>query len=671
MLLEKLVLCDVGTFRGEHTFDLHPRIKSGQSRTVVLFGGLNGAGKTTLLNSIRHALYGRQALDVSVTQKGYEEHLRGMINDGLGQLVKPANAHVDLHFTYSRLGKRVRYKVTRSWTTRGNAVEETLTVTQDDDVKPLLEGDGAQAFLSQLIPAGVSQFFFFDGEKIAALAKDDSDEVLADAIRRLLGLDMADRLRSDLSVFLRARRAENQRSDVTQELAEMYAEVAATKASIKTDEATLESFAKPLRDAKEEVERRKGILTDQGGFWAVNRKSLDLQLDHLATKRATLEDQVREQLGGISVFGLAPKLCKALLEQTDRERRIEDERQAFQAVTREAEKLKDLLSRALAKSELKATASSCVDDWIAEISSRSSQDRSPTHGISGSDAATLVNGLQRQLPTELARIRSNSEQLGQTTAEVTSIQDQLAYAPSDESIQESFKGYQDATQRVAELEMTARVQLENIRLRISSLILLFRKIKKLEEQAEKSGVASKAELLADRVQTMITDFKVAAAEAKCKTLERYFVAAFRRLARKEDIVDHAIIDPSTFSVTLVDKHGTSTPKQRLSSGEKQIFAIAMLEALAKTSGRNLPIIIDTPLGRLDSKHRARLVESYFPTASHQVLVLSTDTEVDQVFYDGLRSSISHAFHLAFDEAEGCTQVTEGYFWKHKELKNAA
>jgi DNA sulfur modification protein DndD len=149
------------------------------------------------------------------------------------------------------------------------------------------------------------------------------------------------------------------------------------------------------------------------------------------------------------------------------------------------------------------------------------------------------------------------------------------------------------------------------------------------------------------------------------------VAAFRRLARKEDIVDHAIIDPSTFSVTLVDKHGTSTPKQRLSSGEKQIFAIAMLEALAKTSGRNLPIIIDTPLGRLDSKHRARLVESYFPTASHQVLVLSTDTEVDQVFYDGLRSSISHAFHLAFDEAEGCTQVTEGYFWKHKELKNAA
>ena len=97
----------------------------------------------------------------------------------------------------------------------------------------------------------------------------------------------------------------------------------------------------------------------------------------------------------------------------------------------------------------------------------------------------------------------------------------------------------------------------------------------------------------------------------------------------------------------------------------------MLEALGKASGRSLPIIIDTPLGRLDSKHREKLVESYFPRASHQVIVLSTDTEVDQRFYDGLRPSVSHAFHLKFDQAERSTAAEEGYFWKTKELANAA
>jgi DNA sulfur modification protein DndD len=90
----------------------------------------------------------------------------------------------------------------------------------------------------------------------------------------------------------------------------------------------------------------------------------------------------------------------------------------------------------------------------------------------------------------------------------------------------------------------------------------------------------------------------------------------------------------------------------------------MLEALAKASGRHLPIIIDTPLGRLDSKHRQKLVESYFPVASHQVIVLSTDTEVDRSFYDGLQPHLSHGYHLSFDEAEGATTASEGYFWKH-------
>ena len=62
-------------------------------------------------------------------------------------------------------------------------------------------------------------------------------------------------------------------------------------------------------------------------------------------------------------------------------------------------------------------------------------------------------------------------------------------------------------------------------------------------------------------------------------------------------------------------------KDELSAGEKQIYAIAILEALAKTSGRHLPIIIDTPLGRLDSEHCTKLINNYFPYASHQVIIL--------------------------------------------------
>ncbi|MET3393548.1 DNA sulfur modification protein DndD [Variovorax sp. 1140] len=673
MLLETLVLGDVGTFRGEQVLDLRPKTRAGKNRPVVLFGGLNGAGKTTILNSIRHVLYGRQALDVSVTQKGYEEILRGMIHNPPGQLIKPDQAYIELHFTYSRLGKKVRYKVIRSWIDRGSSVDETLTLTQNDEPKPLLTGDGAQAFLSQLIPAGVSQFFFFDGEKIAALARDDSDEVLADAIRRLLGLDMADRLRSDLGVFLRARKAATAMGEARKELEQLYAEIEAEKTAIGRAEADLQGpLTAELTAAKQGLERRKVALTEQGGAWAANRKSLEQRLDELSTQRVDLEERVREDLSGISIFALAPRLSSKLLEQAKAEHRQDEHRIAVKAVRRQADQLKALLSKALAKSgDSRALADACVDKWLGGIDRGVEKKFKPLHHFTASDFDRLDDSLRKQLPIALGTLRTIGQKLNSTATESIRVQDELAHAPTEESVEGAFSEYQLATRMVAELEMRNRMHVEGLRLRISNLINLIRKSKKLEDALEQSGVSANAEGLASRVQDMIADYKVAAAEAKCKTLERHFVTAFRRLARKEDIVDHAIIDASSFSVTLVDRHGRETPKKRLSAGEKQIFAIAMLEALAKTSGRNLPIIIDTPLGRLDSKHRAKLVESYFPFASHQVLVLSTDTEVDQAFYTGMRPSISHAFHLQFDETEGFTSVSQGYFWNHLELAHAA
>ena len=117
------------------------------------------------------------------------------------------------------------------------------------------------------------------------------------------------------------------------------------------------------------------------------------------------------------------------------------------------------------------------------------------------------------------------------------------------------------------------------------------------------------------------------------------------------------------------KDNRPIPKSDLSAGEKQIYAISMLWGLAKTSGRPLPIIIDTPLGRLDTDHRRLLTEHYFPFASHQVIILSTDSEIDQVYFRGLRQSISQAYRLDFSTEENGTKVNSGYFWNHANETN--
>ncbi len=133
---------------------------------------------------------------------------------------------------------------------------------------------------------------------------------------------------------------------------------------------------------------------------------------------------------------------------------------------------------------------------------------------------------------------------------------------------------------------------------------------------------------------------------------------------KSDLVHRVAIDTHTFSLSLYDPQGQPVAKHRLSAGEKQLLAIAFLWGLARVSGRHLPIAIDTPLGRLDSSHRNNLVERYFPTASHQVILLSTDTEIGKTEYERLKEleAIAQEYLLKYNSSEGHTVVEPSYFW---------
>lgn len=116
--------------------------------------------------------------------------------------------------------------------------------------------------------------------------------------------------------------------------------------------------------------------------------------------------------------------------------------------------------------------------------------------------------------------------------------------------------------------------------------------------------------------------------------------------------------------TSAYRTGQLVPKHRLSAGEKQLLAIAFLWGLASLSTRQLPIAIDTPLSRLDSTHRQNLLESYFPNASHQMILLSTDTEIGQPEVKQLREkgAVAHEYLLEYAPAQQQTKVKSGYFW---------
>ena len=166
-----------------------------------------------------------------------------------------------------------------------------------------------------------------------------------------------------------------------------------------------------------------------------------------------------------------------------------------------------------------------------------------------------------------------------------------------------------------------------------------------------------------RTKAIMQDFLQRATERKIERLSGLITDSFRYLLRKQTMVERIHIDPATFAITLFDGADRPLAKQRLSEGEKQIFAISVLWGLARASSRPLPAIVDTPMARLDAIHRSHLVERYFPHASHQVIILSTDTEVDRHYYAALGPHIARAYHLNYSEADRATTAEEGYFWR--------
>ena len=136
---------------------------------------------------------------------------------------------------------------------------------------------------------------------------------------------------------------------------------------------------------------------------------------------------------------------------------------------------------------------------------------------------------------------------------------------------------------------------------------------------------------------------------------------YKQLANKKNLIEQIVMDPSTLDIIYLDSDDKEVSKASLSAGEKQLMVIAILWALAICSKKKLPVIIDTPLSRLDSMHRTSLVKTYFPNASEQTIILSTDSEIDRNYYDMMKESVGDEFTLSYDEGKKCTTILKGYF----------
>ena len=676
MLITRVILQDYGTYRGVHEFDFETDTK----KPIVLVGGDNGAGKTTLFDSITLCLYGMSSMGKRITRRSYEQFLRRKIHRYHKGAASADHASVTVRFRFFHDGKESEYAVKRSWTKADGGVDESLDVSRlrNGRFGPLdsVERQYWQPFIEDLIPRGILDLFFFDGEKIARMAAQGTEDVeIKRSFRSLLGIGLVDQLHTDLQVNLTRNLTGGSKA-----LKEDFEKYKAEKdESLRTTDKLKEKLVKKqteMDSIKSEIDEAEAAISKIGGGFASGRDDAKTELAAARQVYGAARDRLAGLCSGVLPFSMIPGWMEELgryLEEDESAMRHELGGMLLDA------KFSSIKSKAGVSGMMGIGLDRNQAKRAAKLVSSILDRERVGHG----DAPALVFGFSTE---QTARIRAISSEAGgaalgilqeetqkliEAGDRIDRLEASIASAPRDDEVGPLISKIGDLQSQSGALRTEVDHIEEKLSANRSMRQHLDSKLRDIVSQIYKSEKSKEHVGLTQDVQKVLEEFAGVLKARKIRVLEEYLLGAISVLLHKKRLIEGVTVDPNTFEVSLLGREGEALEKDMLSEGEKQMFATAVLWALAKTSGRPLPFMIDTPLARLDMSHRSNIVEKFLPSASHQVLVFSTDSEIDYKYYMKLGPHLARSYVMEHDHETGATARYNGYFWTKEGKKVVA
>ena len=647
MVIKKLILNNFGVYAGRNVFDFV------HQQPIVLIGGMNGRGKTTFLEAILLALYGSNSVAFKESKyKAYSKYLEAHINRS--HLNQPT--FVELEFLENK-GAQQRYSIHREWSADSKRVSETIEAKENDLYSDFLTKNWAM-FVENLLPNALAGFYFFDGEKIADMAVDETNAQLKDSIRSMLGIGVLDVLRNDIGKCLRRATRDLQGNDSVDDIQKIRAE----RETLEKQEQAFESELAVLSQKKEQCEKKLEELQHRyeikGGAASEKRQEL---LQQQAELRAALE-QNQNQLIEIASNELPLVLVSDLILQI----KLQAEDEHNDLVMQQAlEQIDELLENYSGMHPEHAQESKSFVDFIKEQNSLNVS--TPIYQVSDHALFQLNTLLESLLTDSKGAAEQALRKKHELKKRLNNIESYLSLDIDETNLEKIREQIRDTETELLRIE----VRIKDEQLKLSEIKkLLLEKSTELKKAVD--TYLTNMEFIDDSERMMkysnlalriLNEYSVALQSRKASVLSKTITSCYKKLASKKNLIDHVEMDSETLDVHYFGDNGVIVDQSSLSAGEKQLMVISILWALAICSKKKLPVIIDTPLSRLDSTHRAALVSTYFPDASEQTIILSTDSEIDHHYYDMMRDYIGDEFTLNYSEETKSTTISRGYFQK--------
>ena len=660
MIFTELVLENFGAYANRNVINLRPK-NNEVMRPIILLGGMNGGGKTTLMDAIRLALYGQRAKCSTRGNLGYANFLVQLIHSKVNS---GNTAKVELSFEHIVDDHWQEFKIVRAWDKDIRDGKDSLSIIVDGDYDDTLANTWDE-YIENILPLGISNLFLFDGEQVKELAElDMPPQPVIEAISTLLGLELAEKLAVDLDVLVNRKRKSLANKSQLKTIEEIEAKLNNLEANKQELKVSCKQLQEKLKKTQKKQEAAFNKFRTEGGKIAAERNELEAQIKELNSTAEQYRQELVNYAGGdLPLLQILPLLSDAA-SQGNKEIKMQQFKQSKDIIAARDKKLLDYLGNLNLKADYINKVEFFLEQENKIIDESIASQGEAYLNIDEEQLKQLTNVIEHKLPLQQQLATEKISQLKQIEIDKDNLERKIAIAASPEEYQKLKDNLDKAQQQLNQVKS----QYDTEQYKYQQLDKEIDRVKKeLQNYSETAINSVNDEHIINsvaKVQQTLALFRERLTLKKLNKLEVEVSECFRYLLHKSNLVHKVTIDRGTFRISLYDPDGKFLPKQRLSAGEKQLLAIALLWGLKRVSGHNLPIAIDTPLGRLDSSHRNNLVERYFPAASHQVILLSTDTEIGESEVTQLRNSsaIALEYLLKYNPHKGQTTIESGYFW---------
>ncbi|POA57758.1 MULTISPECIES: DNA sulfur modification protein DndD [unclassified Pseudomonas] len=639
---------NIFAYEGKSTIDLRD---CNGDRSIVVISGQNGAGKTSLLNAIKLLFLGPE--NEEIRRVGFGGIALSPKHFVLGQ---PGRWYGVFNKHARDISDRSRVKL--SWvqdgkpTTLERVFSRTSNTTFTDQLIITHSGQHltdseSRAFLASLAPSEIVPFYFFDGEQVQSFADAEEGRERGE-IERLLKLSFITDLLRELDSYSKSKRRAGLPTEVQHEI--VQAENALREAEAKIEslnrlrieteteseelsrkQEQLDSHRDGLRTGISEEEQRR--MLNRIAILDMQREKLNADLCEVLPPEAPwlvnlgivrqvyqLLDQQMTSSTDMSLsnklHGELPQALRSSLSHL--EPPVELSSSQYQAFS-------DAIKQALAQRGLSADA--CVSPLLLAVSPKQVKALRDRYLVWAERGPALVAAQteqlrrMRSLTQEAEQARRDLEEAELTTEGAKHRFDELSTEIA--ALSRQIEAYRETLAELRIKEAQTAESAEQARQRI----------RQCEQRHSTVTKENRAYQLSLRVRRALEFFRDKKRMQIRQSVEDHLNERISVLLAPSQLIKSVTLD-DLFVMRYFDEQGDEVARRSISAGMRQLVAMGMLWALRDESARELPVMIDTPLGRIDRENRSLLMSEYFPNAGKPLVLLPTNSEMDE---DVLRS----------------------------------